>query len=73
MSSVISLPPADPPKRPTAPDALLLTVPAFAKRVSASAATVRKWIALGMPACRVDRHWRVELEPALAWMRRSSP
>lgn len=51
---------------------LLVTVPTFAKQVSASPATVRGWIAMGMPALRVDRHWRIEVEAALTWLRSKS-
>ena len=41
----------------------------FGRRAKASPVTVREWIRRGMPACRVDRHWRIDLEAALAWMR----
>lgn len=51
---------------------VFVTVTDFAHRVSASRALVRAWIGRGMPACRVDRHWRIELEAALEWMRRGS-
>ncbi len=55
------------PAQPRSPT--FVSVSDFAYRVSASRVKVREWIALGMPACRVDRHWRIELERALEWMR----
>lgn len=54
------------------PEVVFVTVSNFAHRVSASRALVRTWIGRGMPACRVDRHWRIELAAALEWMRRGS-
>lgn len=52
-----------------APMPVFVTVSVFAKLVSAKTPRVRKWIAEGMPSIRADRHWRVEVEPALAWLR----
>jgi hypothetical protein len=46
-----------------------VSVTNFSKRVDACPVTVRNWILRGLPACRVDRRWRIELEAGLAWMR----
>ena len=46
-----------------------LSVSAFGRQVKASPVTVRRWIQRGMPACRVDRHWRIDVQAALAGLR----
>jgi hypothetical protein len=50
-------------------DARFDSVSVFAARVGATPVTVRKWIAQGMPAVRVDRYWRVDVQRAVQWMR----
>lgn len=51
---------------------VLLSVGRFAAMTGFSRPTIHKLIRDGMPAVRVDRHWRVEVVPALAWMRSRS-
>lgn len=48
-------------------------VTVFARMVGATPPTVRKWIAAGMPAVRVDRHWRIDVVRAVRWMRKAHP
>jgi len=46
-------------------------VTTFARMVGATPSTVREWIRRGMPAVRVDRHWRIDVAGAVRWMRKA--
>ena len=51
------------------PQVTLLSTEAVAKRLGVSRKTVTNWIALGLPAYRIGRLWRIDDDKLDIWLR----